>query len=457
MAITLTFGAPVKLDPVARDNAFSAHEFPLNRTHKTIMKGGTSGIDGNWIQEFDPTIGWLPEVRISTQTPGSDGQMRHDYNQYGDVMYVFALWNGGTFDLTALWRDGTGTFADITAVLDTPVAFAPNAVNNNRWGVTAIDNTTRDFWVFYVKEDAFALGDLWGRRFNGSTRTWDAAVNYGRPGAGGSAAGPVVADWQYLDNSIHLAVGATQAGLANADVAYKRYDLGTGVMGAAWTFLTNVAFPNELMFGVAGSEMDAMCDARDANQFYIVATHWTTNSATWSDCEVLFFEKDLSTGAYKPGVRVSKFGNQGAHWPTILVDTNGDIYFVWTEKDNGGTGFKAVWVSQRPAGATTWTTSKVADSNYENNANAADPDPEHPGIIRPPWNRPLLNLCITWGDKTSGGAANPNVYVNCALVRTEEEEGFVQPGGGVLTNKDMRMYDVPSGQLWWRLKGTDVG
>lgn len=464
---TLTFNTPTRLEPTLRDNGFSAHEPPLNRTHKTVMKGGTGGGDGTWWQEFDPNLGWQTEAQLSTQVANSDGQMRHDYNAFGDVVFVYAKWDAGAGAsyLTALWKDGTGTYADIETRLDAaPVQFAASSVCNNRWGITAIDNATRDFWVFYVLQDAGAIGDLMGTRWNGTTRTWGAPQNFGRPNGGaGQVAGPIAASWQQLDNSIHLAIGALNTvAFANIDVWHRRYDIATATM-EAWTRLTTVAWPNEIMNGPqAGSEIDAVCDTQNKDQFYIVASHWTNSSANWIDCETLFFEKDLSAGSpgtWKAGVRVSNAGNRGAHYPTIYCNTNGDVFVVWSEHDTGGTGFRSVWVKQRAFPLPTWATQKVADSNYETSAGAADPDPEHPGIVRPPRFLPLIYLCVTWGDKVVGGGGHPYVYVSCALVLEEDggEAGppFDEGAGGVLVNHQLRRFDIPAGGNWWRGLGKE--
>lgn len=459
----LVFGSPLRLDPSERDNAFSCQEYPLNRNRKFITKQGTAGTDGLWLQEFDPVIGWKTEVQLSTQIPNADGQPRHEGNAYGDLMFVFAKWDAGAgfYYLTGLWKDGQGVYADIEQRLDAaPVQEAVSSVNNRRWAVTAIDNATRDFWIFWVLYDAGAIGDLIGRKFNGTARTWDAAINFGRPNLGaGAVSGPVVASWQQLDNSIHIAVGALPSvAFANQEVYYKRYDVPTNTMDAAWDRLTTSAWPNVLLFGVAGSEMDAVCDTINKDQFYIVATRFNNTSAGWADCEILFFEKDLSVSppVWKAGVRISQSATRGAHFPTLICDTNGDLYVVWTEHDTPGTGFRSVWLQQKPYLSSWQFLQKVADSNYETNAGAADPDPEHPGIIRPPRFQPVTNLCITWGDMKAGGIDGPYVYVNCAVVRTLEEQEFEEGVGGVIVNNIVQMQDLNVGNPWHRWVGKDV-
>lgn len=459
MPITLTFGAPTQLLPANRDNGVSAHEDPLDRENKTVMKSGTAGGDGMWIQQFNPVGGWQPETQISTQTLNSDGQPRHDYNKFGDTIYVFAKWDGGAgaHFLTALWHDGTGAYTDLETRIDAQsVGFGVLQVCPTRWGITAIDNASRDFIIGYCLTTAGAIGEFWTRRFNGTTRTWDAAVNHGQPNAGG-VYGPIVCDWQPIDGTIHWAIGAVFNLGGNNDLFYRKM-LADYTWDTAYIRLTTVVPAAELMFGVGASEMDAVCDRINSEQFYIVATHWTNGSAQWVDCDVLFFEKDLTIVGlpFKTGFRVSEAVNRGAHFPNMICDTNGDLWVVWAEHDTGGTGFRSVWARQREYPKGIWETrQKVADSNYETSAGAADPDPEYPGIVRPPRFKPLKYLCVTWGDKLSDGLTGPFVYVNCALVRDEEDFDFSLGSGGLVLNHDLRMLDIPAGSTWWRSQGKE--
>lgn len=434
--VTLTFGIPTRLEPNLRGEGWQAREDPRNRLIKMVMK--SAGGVPLFLQKFDATLGgWQTEAAVTAlNTPAAAGIHNFDTNSFGDQVFVYQA--GG--NLRAVWRDGTGVFPDVDVVLE--AVGLPGVAANFRSGITSIDDGTRDFVAAYIFDPGGAINqDLYVRRFRYATRSWDAAINnqaFNTPNNIWN--GNTVAAWQRLDDSIHYAVIGAVAAFNTSDLFYSFEDSAGNFQ--AWQRVTTFGggWPNTGLLGL--NEMDAVPDTLSAEQFYIVTVNWTVNPANWQDTTVLFYEKDLSVSppVWKAGVQISNAINQGAHFPVIFCDTDGTLYIAWRERDPA-TNKQAVWVKQRAALSTTWSAAtKVADCIVESSA-ASTQDAYYPGIVRAPRNVPLKYLCITWGD-TPDVFPNHYVYINCALVRDDEDFEFREGDGGIILNQEVRMQDL---------------
>jgi len=433
--VTLTFGVATKLEPSGMAEGWQAREDPRNRLIKMVMKAG-GGIPLQ-LQKFDATLGgWqLQQPVTAFNIDQAAGKHNFDTNMFGDQ--VFLSYDGVSF--WAVWRDGTGVFPDVATILE-PVGLG-GVIAGQRFGVTAYDTAARDFVVAYLRDPGGGVdSDLYVRWFRYATRTWDAAINNSGPNAPNDIAyGPVDVQYQRIDGSLHYTFLHATNAPTTADLWYAWEDSAHVFQGFQQVTFVGGGWPNSGLLGL--NELGFVVDTLNPLQAYAAVVNWTVNPADWANCTLLFFEKDLSVSppVWKAGVQLSNATNQGAHFPELFCDTDGTLYCVWHERD-AGANKQAVWVRQRAPLSTTWTASqKVADSILETSA-ASTVDAYYPGIVRAPRNVPLKYLCITWGDNAA--VATHHVYINCALVRDEEDEEFKPGEGGIILNQEVRMLDL---------------
>jgi hypothetical protein len=448
MAKDLTFGTPTQIDPTVfasanfRQNCPDGIEDPIDRDEKWILKEDDGGAK-LFLQKLNADNTWAAETTIYDGPLWGRGVSRIAADGAGNLM-VGSVVNPGGIKYVRTWfipRTGGATLEEdhVTEPNSFPVNFQLKILNSHQ------------ILMVYNVRQAPALGsyDLRYKIWESNTTTWGPEVDLGHPvdDLGGTVLFGMAegsADVSPVDGMIHIVAVGDIGTSPYGHIYFKKVDPSDG--SGTWSLIReNPTFTADRVPVIWASNISA-------DKSYISV--WKLNGGTLASSVDLLIGSPAQWDSYQ----VSAATDKSAQAPHCIIDQDDSVYFCWSEYDDAE-GTMALWARGSDPNGVMNDTVKVGESLWKTTNSWDFPqtqDPEYPHFVRQPRFKPLIDLCVVWGDTypaPNNNQNNPSTWITCAPIGNGNGNGNGNGGDRIVLHNEVYVNDKPSGNPWLKWKG----